>query len=104
MAMELYVDELDPETKQRIQDLGHISITPEAKETLDKYHVDMTTLFQRYVKGDYGIMDRERLWDNDQSMYFRAGKCEGIYEMPDGKKVTVKTLWCTTLTQIEESE
>lgn len=104
MAMELDINTLDIETQQRIESLGHISISPEAKATLDLYHVDMTTLFQRYVKGDYGVMNKDSLWDNDQSMYFRAGKCEGVYEMPDGKKVSVKTLWCTTLTQIEEVE
>ena len=102
MAMELDVGVLDAETQQRISDLGQIIVTPEAKETLDKYHVDITSLFERYVKGDYGVMEHDKLWENDQAMYFRAGKCEGIYELPDGKRVTVRTLWCTTLTQIED--
>lgn len=103
--MQVNTDNLDAETEQRVRDLGHISITPEAKEILDAEKMELTDLFEKYAKGDYGSdVPFEKRWENDVAFYQRKGKVIGIYTMESGRKISITTAWCMPVTEIKEME
>lgn len=104
MAMEINTEELDSETVERIQHLGHVSITVQAKDIIDENEIELVDLFERYVKGDYGETKHEDAWDNDVAMYSRKGQVKAVYTTKSGRKLTLMTTWNQPLTEIAELE
>lgn len=104
MAMEINTTALDSESEQRIRDLGHVTMTEDAKDIIDENELELVTLFERYVKGDYGDTKHEDAWNNDVAMYQRRGQVKAVYTTKTGRKLSILTHWCVALTQIEEVE
>lgn len=104
MAMEINTEELDSETVERIQHLGHVSITEQAKDIIDENEIELVDLFERYVKGDYGETKHEDAWDNDIAMYSRKGQVKAVYTTSSGRKLSIMTSWCRPITEIGEVE
>lgn len=101
MSLEMNVGEWDEETQQRISELGHISIHPEVLDVLDANDVEMQALFERYVKGDYGVIKEDEAWKNDTAWFKRMGRAKAVYELPSGVKIEVLTIWCSTITEVK---
>jgi len=101
-------DVMDPETAERIQNLGSITIEAEAYDVLMTQGVTFNQLVVSHVRGDYGdVKDAQAKWDNDMAMYNRSGECRSIYKLKSGKRVIVSTKWNQPLTIIkmeDESE
>ena len=103
--MELNVMELDQETVERIEQLGHITVSESALNYLSETNTQTEQLFERFVRGDYGINNYTGdTFTYDRAMYLREGECVGIYELPNGKRVQIRTRFCAVLTEIKTEE
>lgn len=104
--MEMFVryEELDQETQARIGQLGHVSITPDAKQSLDDADQDLTALFLLYANSQYGQIEYQAMWDNDVAMYNKFGICRAVYTLTTGKRVIVRTTWNNPVTEILDYE
>lgn len=103
--MELNVMELDQETIERIEGLGHITVSESALNYLSETNTQTEQLFERFVQGDYGFNNHDgNAFAYDKAMYLREGECIGIYELPNGKRVQIRTRFCAVLTEIKTEE
>jgi len=71
-------------------ELGHITMTPRAKEVFEKSRDNWATFLQRHHKGDWGNVDREDWAANDQAI--KEGKrISSAYTLSDNTKIWLIT-------------
>lgn len=100
MSLTIPYENLDEETQNRIERLGFIQLTPDAKDILDETETELTELFRMYANQMYGQVTTEEAFQNDRAVYMTEGRCRAVYVVPNGKKIVVETIWNQPVTRI----
>lgn len=93
-------DDLTPETQTKIDNLGSVQLTPDAKDILDETNTELAQLFQMYVNQMYGQVTTEQAYYNDRAVYLMEGRCRAVYVLPNGKRIVIETRWNQPVTKI----
>jgi len=71
-------------------ELGHITMTPGAKEVFEKSRDSWAIFLQRHHKGDWGNVDRENWAANDQAIK-EGTRILSAYTLNDNTKIWIIT-------------
>lgn len=95
----LYND-LTPDTQERIDRLGSIQLTPEAKDIIDETETGLAELFNMYANQMYGQVTAEEAFTNDRAILLESGVCRAVYLLKNTKRIVIETRWNQPVTKI----
>ena len=73
----------------RLIPLGQLVVTPHALALLEKAKISTFALFARHEQGDWGDVDAEDAWANEQALIY-GGRLMSVYKLELG------TIWAIT--------
>jgi len=97
---DMLVDNLDSETHQKALDLGHVILSPEAKDLVDQHDISLTKLIELYANQRYGVIESDAEIKNDTAIRSQEGECRAVYPLSETEGLVVKTQFKVTVTQI----
>lgn len=77
------------EQVSRLIPLGQLVATPHALALLEKAKISTFALFARHEQGDWGDVDAEDAWANEQALIY-GGRLMSVY------KLEIGTIWAIT--------
>lgn len=99
-ALLIPYEDLNQDTQERIERLGSIQLTPEAKDLLDETETGLVELFNLYANQIYGQVTPDEAFTNDRAILLEEGLCRAVYMLKNGKRIVIETRWNQPVTKI----